>query len=34
MQGHAVGIQLAFWLAAAGVAVSLVFVMALPKKPA
>lgn len=28
------GIQVAFWLAAAGVAVSLVFVMALPKKPA
>lgn len=28
------GIQLAFWLAAAGVAISLVFVMALPKKPA
>ncbi|MDR7224843.1 MFS transporter [Aminobacter aminovorans] len=28
------GIQVAFWLAAAGVAISLVFVMALPKKPA
>lgn len=27
------GIQVAFWLAAAGVAISLVFVMALPKKP-
>ena len=28
------GIQLAFWLAAAGIVVSLVFAMALPKKPA
>ncbi|CAN7672550.1 MFS transporter [Aminobacter sp. LjRoot7] len=28
------GIQVAFWLAAAGVAISLVFAMALPKKPA